>query len=264
MKQKEFARQVVEKIKDFPNVIGLAVGGSWITNEIDEYSDLDLTLVTETMISDNKGKMLEFAEKIGNLLSGFTGEHVGEPRVLICLYDNPLLHVDIKFVTIEEFRERVEDPTVLWEKEKALTNVIESTKSEWPKLDLQWIENRFWTWVHYATLKIGRGEYFEALDFLSYLRVFVISPLLQLKNGQLPRGLRKVEFNFTNSNLNKLVETVPEYDIYSICSSLESLITLYLELRTELFSNSIKLHKKVQQKTMEYLKETKIKVLKNK
>jgi len=46
--------------------------------------------------------------------------------------------------------------------------------------------------------KIGRGEYFEALDFISWLRVSVISPLFQLKGGRLPRGLRKVEFNFAN------------------------------------------------------------------
>jgi hypothetical protein len=31
------------------------------------------------------------------LLVGFTGEHVGEPRVLICLYGPPVLHVDLKF-----------------------------------------------------------------------------------------------------------------------------------------------------------------------
>jgi hypothetical protein len=170
MIQKEFAYHIVEKIKNNPEIIGLAVGGSWITEEMDEYSDLDLTLVTITKQSDNKQKMIDFASSFGILLNAFTGEHVGEPRVLICLYDNPFLHVDIKFVTVEEFKIRVEDPVILWEKNNVLTEIIESTKSEWPKLDFQWIEDRFWTWIHYAALKIGRGEYFEALDFLSYLR----------------------------------------------------------------------------------------------
>ena len=32
----------------------------------------------------------------------FTGEHVGESRVLICLYGPPLLHVDLKFVSLSD------------------------------------------------------------------------------------------------------------------------------------------------------------------
>ena len=59
------------------NVIGLAVGGSWITNEMDEFSDIDLVLVTKEKISDNKGMMFTYAMRLGNFLSGFTGEHVG-------------------------------------------------------------------------------------------------------------------------------------------------------------------------------------------
>ena len=38
------------------------------------------------------------AERFGDLLAAFTGEHVGEPRLLICLYGPELLHGDLKFV----------------------------------------------------------------------------------------------------------------------------------------------------------------------
>jgi len=264
MIQIEFAEQTVERVKNNPDVVGLAVGGSWITNEIDQYSDLDFVLVTKTKISDDKRKMINFASGLGNLLNAFTGEHIGEPRLLICLYDNPLLHVDIKFVTPDEFKRRVEDPVILWERENMLTEIIKSTKSEWPKLDFQWIEARFWTWVHYATLKIGRGEYFEVLDVLSYFRVNVIAPLLQLKNGQLPRGLRKVEFNFGNVDLEKLKATVPEYEINSIINSLEKIIELYQELRKDIYPDSIKLNEKLREKTQEFLNETKKKRFDNK
>jgi len=257
MIQREFAKQIIEKIQSNPDVVGLAVGGSWITNEMDDYSDLDLVLVSQTRFSDDKNKMISFASGLGDLLNAFTGEHVGEPRVLICLYDNPFLHVDIKFVTPEEFNERVEDPVVLWERDNILTEIIKSTKSEWPKLDFQWIEDRFWTWIHYATLKIGRGEYFETLDFLSYLRVTVIAPFMQLKNGQLPRGLRKVEFNFDNSDLEILKGTVPKYEINSIVNSLEQIIELYQGLRRELYPDSIKLNEVLRVKTQEFLIETK-------
>jgi hypothetical protein len=49
-----------------------------------------------------------FAGALGPLLSAFTGDHVGEPRLLICLYGPPLLHVDLKFVTPADLAERVE------------------------------------------------------------------------------------------------------------------------------------------------------------
>ena len=108
MIQKTFALNAVSVLEKDPNVLGLAVGGSWISGELDQFSDLDLVLITQEKVSDNKGLMLQYAGSLGQLLSGFTGEHVGEPRVLICLYDNPLLHVDIKFLTLPEFEQRVE------------------------------------------------------------------------------------------------------------------------------------------------------------
>lgn len=110
MIQREFADKAKTILEPDDNVIGLAVADSWLTNEIDEFSDLDLILVTKQKISNDKNLMLDYAKRLGNFLSGFTGEHVGEPRVLICLYNKPLLHVDIKFVTLDEFHSRIETP----------------------------------------------------------------------------------------------------------------------------------------------------------
>ena len=46
MIQQQFAEQAAQILKDDPIVIGLAVAGSWLTNELDEFSDLDLIIVT--------------------------------------------------------------------------------------------------------------------------------------------------------------------------------------------------------------------------
>lgn len=257
MIQKQFVEHVLTIIKDNPEIIGLAIGGSWITDEIDEYSDLDLILITKEKISDDKNKMFSLAKTFGNLLNAFTGEHVGENRLLICLYDNPLLHVDIKFLIIDEFYNRVEDPCVYWERNNCLTDIINSTESEWPEFDFQWIEDRFWTWIHYATLKLGRGECFEALDFLSYLRINVTAPLLQIKNGNLPRGLRKIEFNFKKTDIDRLSGTVPAYSAQDIFISLEKTIILYKELREILFPDSIVLHIETELKVLDYFYEIK-------
>jgi predicted nucleotidyltransferase len=152
MIQREFADKAKSILEPDDNVIGLAVSGSWLTNEIDEFSDLDLILVTRQNISSDKNLMLDYAKRLGNFLSGFTGEHVGEPRVLICLYDNPLLHVDIKFMTLDEFHSHIETPTLLIDKNGQLERAINNSQPKFPYPDYQWIEDRFWIWIHYALL----------------------------------------------------------------------------------------------------------------
>ncbi|MBC3542050.1 nucleotidyltransferase domain-containing protein [Rufibacter sediminis] len=242
------ARKILETDKD---VIGLAVGGSWLTNEMDEFSDLDLILVTREKISERKGAMLDYAKKLGTLLSGFTGEHVGEPRVLICLYDNPLLHVDIKFLTIAEFHSRVETPILLLDTDGQLQDALNNSTAKYPYPDYQWIEDRFWIWVHYALVKIGRGEYLEAFDFLGFLRMVVFGPLLHIKNGNLPRGVRKVERELNPEDLAQLKQTIPVYERQALLDSLQHAVALYRTLRTSLFEG-INLQKETERRVMEY------------
>lgn len=255
MIQREFANKAKTILETDDNVIGLAVAGSWITNKMDEFSDLDLILVTKKKISHEKNLMLDYAKRLGNFLSGFTGEHIGEPRVLICLYDNPLLHVDIKFVTLDEFQSRVETPTLLIDKEGQLEKVIKNSHAKFPYPDYQWIENRFWTWIHYALLKIGRGEYLEAYDFMGFLRMVVFGPLLHIKNDNLPRGVRRVETDLESEDLARLKRTIPTYNRQSLLVSLRNAVTLYRQLRRELFDNNVCLQNDAEQKVMNYFDE---------
>ncbi len=252
MIQKEFAEKVTAIVQKDPEVLGLAVAGSWIDNEMDEFSDLDLVLVTKEKTGGDKEKMLAYARSLGNLISGFTGEHVGEPRLLICLYDNPLLHVDIKFLTLPELQDRVEDPVVLFERDQQLSEVISRTKAKWPEPDLQWIEDRFWTWVHYACLKIGRGELMEAFDFLSFLRQTVLSPLMQLKNKKKIRGLRKVETQLNPSDMENLKITVAQYNKASVIKALDNVVSIYRSLRRKIYPESVQLQTQAEKKCMEY------------
>ncbi|WP_121356335.1 aminoglycoside 6-adenylyltransferase [Flavisolibacter nicotianae] len=255
MLQKEFAGKAAEILKEDENVIGLAVAGSWLTNEMDEFSDLDLILVTHERISSDKNRMLDYANRLGQLLSGFTGEHVGEPRVLICLYDNPLLHVDIKFVTLQEFHTRIETPTLLLDKDGQLQHALNNSTPKFPYPDFQWIEDRFWTWVHYALLKIGRGEYLEAYDFFGFLRMVVFGPLLHIKNGNLPRAVRKVETQLPAKDFAQLKATIPTYSKSSLLDSLQNSITLYRQLRNELFTTNVTLNGKTEKRVMAYFEE---------
>jgi predicted nucleotidyltransferase len=252
MIQRQFAEKAKIILEADENVIGLVVPGSWLTNELDDFSDLDLILVTKHKVSNDKNLMLDYAKRLGSLLSGFTGEHVGEPRVLICLFDNPLLHVDIKFLILDELYSRIETPTLLIDKSGQLEEVINNSQAKFPYPDYQWIEDRFWTWIHYALLKIGRGEYLEAYDFMGFLRMVVFGPLLHIKNDNLPRGVRKVETELKSEDLVKLKLTIPIYDRQSLLDSLRSAVSLYRQLRTELYQNKVNLYHDTEKKVMNY------------
>lgn len=255
--QKQFADNVTKVITNDPGVIGLAVAGSWLTNEIDEFSDLDLILVTKEKISDNRSKMLEYAGRFGNLLSGFTGEHVGEPRVLICLYDDPLLHVDIKFLTPDELSPRIENPVILADTDGQLQRSFDASEPRFPHPDYQWLEDRFWIWIHYGLLKIGRGEYFEAMDFLSALRMMVLGPLLHIRNGNLPRGVRRVETQLDRKDLDALKLTLAEYNRDSLLNALVNCVKIYNGLRKELYDHNVKMQTATEKRVMDFLEEIK-------
>lgn len=259
MIQQEFAYRVAGIVQRDETIRGLAAGGSWISGEMDEYSDLDLILITKEKVAGNKEQMLQYAKNFGDLISGFTGEHIGEPRVLICLYDNPLLHVDIKFLTLPEFYDRVENPVVLFERNNQLSEIINSTRAEWPQPDFQWIEDRFWTWVHYACLKIGRGELMEAFDFLSFLRMTVLSPLLQVKNNKQARGLRRVETALSLSDLENLKITIAQYTRPSVIKALDNSISIYKSLRRKIYPDTVCLQAEAEKKATAYFKTIKAK-----
>ncbi|WP_337042661.1 nucleotidyltransferase domain-containing protein [Emticicia sp. 17c] len=250
-----FVQRVIAFMEQSPDMLGLAVAGSWISKETDEFSDLDLVLVSEKSISHDPKQMKAIAAQLGSLLAAFTGEHVGEPRVLICLYDEPLLHVDLKFLQPHEFYERVEDPIIVWERNQTLSNIIAQTDSAWPYPDYQWIEDRFWVWIHYAALKIGRGELFEAYDFLAFLRMMVLGPLLLIKNGQQPRGVRKLETKLSEADLKAINKTAASLEKAALLQALWQSIAIYEALRKHLFDTTIDLKIAAELKVKEYLRQ---------
>ena len=226
-----FITNAIDCIQQDSDAVGLAVGGSWASGELDAYSDLDLVLITNRKIAPDTSQMQAYATKLGPMLASFRGDHVGEIRLLIALYGPSLLHVDIKFLTPDEFLHRVEDPIVLWERDRVLTTIMEKSMALYPPFDFQWTEDRFWIWAHYAALKIGRGEFFEAIDFLAFVRNTVLGPMLHLKNSSLPRGVRRAETTFGAVELTQLRKTVAMPERATLLSSLWEVMYLYESLR---------------------------------
>ncbi|MDZ8259253.1 nucleotidyltransferase domain-containing protein [Nostoc sp. ChiQUE01b] len=253
--QQELLEQILAKLQTDDRVLGVAIGGSYLTGEMDEYSDLDLIIVIDNVHYQEVLKERQLlASRLGKLLAAFTGEHVGEPRLLICLYDSPLVHVDLKFLLLQDFQtNRVENPIILWERVNLLTLAVSKNPRNYPPFDPQWIEDRFWVWVHYGATKLGRGELFEAIDFLSFLRGQVLAPLAKVQAGLLPRGVRNLEREIP-SYLSDFRQTIPaKHDQHEIARSFQHTIRLYCQLRSTLTMPELILRSQAEAACTKYL-----------
>lgn len=234
--------------------LAVAVGGSWRDGRMDRFSDIDLVIVHRSeSLSLSQRKVV--AESAGDLLVSFTGEHVGEPRLLICLYNNPLLHVDLKFVHLPAMAVRVEDPVVIWERDRVLTDVLATSQARFPHPDSQWIEDRFWVWLHYAAAKVGRGELFETLTFLSFMQQTVLGPLALMRNGALPKGVRQLETTLLPADLQAMQQTIAGYDRSSCLEALHKVVVYYRVLREAVMPATLTYRTRAEHRVMAYLEE---------
>src|SRR5260370_29485959 len=88
---------------------GLAAGGSFITGELDEHSDLDLVVVSLPEAShDVLREGPTIAQRLGPLLAAFPRDHVGEARLLSRRYAPPLPQLDLNVLSHHELPHRVE------------------------------------------------------------------------------------------------------------------------------------------------------------
>lgn len=251
--QKNFLSRAIDIVEKDSRFIGLAVGGSIAKGSVDEYSDIDFLVLVEPKAYE---KVLEnpkdIAKEFGSLLAGFTGEHVGDDRIFICLFGPPLLHVDFKFIIPGEKTHDGYLPTILVDK----NNIFSREVSEWverlPKVNIQWIEDRFWVWVHYAAVKVARGEFFETLDFLAFLRRTVLVPLALNEASTMGFGVRKVEQKIPDFS-RAMTDTIGKDSRESLIKALQACISLYLEQRQRFESGKIELRKEAEKYAVKFL-----------
>ncbi|HYL57299.1 MAG TPA: hypothetical protein VEU51_00410 [Candidatus Acidoferrales bacterium] len=229
----DFADRAAAALAADPRFLGLLAGGSYIGNQIDKYSDLDLVLVVRD--ADYGAVMTqrrEFAAALGRLQYAFIGEHVGEPRLLICLYAEPLLHVDLKFVILKDLDRLIETPVVLWERDGRVAERIAGGAPRWPNAAPEWFEERFWVWIHYLATKFGRGELFETIGGLSDIRSYVLGPMIARRRGAEQRGVRRIE-TVAPELAPRLSPTLGANSRAECARAIRETIELYRELRAD-------------------------------
>ena len=228
---------IVSTLSQDPRKVAIGASGSYASNTMDQYSDLDLVIAIEPNDYDQvMCQRFQLVEDITGFIAGFTGEHVGEPRLIIALYEPDLVHVDFKFVSLEDAAQRVDDTQIVWQRDPRLAEIYKNSDYTYPAPTIQWVEDRFWIWIHYGTGKIARGEYFEAMEFLSFLRTTVLSPLALSQNNMTPSGVRSIETRLPVF-AKKLADTIATPEKTSLVSAYRHCIALYLSLRDTMVVN---------------------------
>ncbi|WP_299083705.1 nucleotidyltransferase domain-containing protein [uncultured Paraglaciecola sp.] len=223
--------QIIETFSQDHRILGIGASGSYASDTMDKFSDLDLVIAIDPIFfAEVMRERFQLIDKVDGKIAAFTGEHVGEPRLVIALYEPDLVHVDFKFVSLPDTTTRVDDTKVLWERDGQLSTIYNNSNYQYPQPDIQWIENRFWIWIHYGATKIARGEYFEAIEFLSFLRTTALSPLALKQQGLTPSGVRTIEKRLP-AFTSRLKETVATPDREALIPAFQMCISLYIELR---------------------------------
>jgi hypothetical protein len=160
--------------------------------------------------------------------------------------------VDLKFVSLPDVAERVEDPEVLWERDGRVTEALGAGQARYPAPNRQWIEDRFWVWVHYGAGKVGRGELFEAQDMLAFLRARAIGPLALEAAGAQPNGVRRLEAK-APARARALEATVAAHTAAACLAALRAAADLYRTLRDAPGAPAVVRRSEAEEAAMAYL-----------
>jgi len=150
--------------------------------------------------------------------------------MLIVLYED-LVHADFEPIQISEIGSRNAGLAthLLWERDHGLSTAVGAKYEEDQSAELAWLEDRIWTWGWYVQTKVLRGELYEAIGGLQYIRDRVLFRLLAMLREERPSSARRAESR-VGPWTEKFAATVPRLTQESTMNALKSSIHLYVEL----------------------------------
>jgi len=211
-----------------PDVVAMVVTGSFATGIADELSDVDLRLYARPdAVEGVVARVPDLASAVGSVVALFVAEHLAIPTLTIVLYDD-LVHVDFDVVAADRAAEHNDGlpAVVLWEREP-ISDALPGTYAPEVAAGVRWMEARIWTWSWYIQSKVLRGELYEALDGLQYVRDQVLFRLLAFHGERRPAGGRRAEA-VVGDHRDAFARTIPRsLDPATVLAALREEIDLY-------------------------------------
>jgi hypothetical protein len=248
--QQEFLDRAVSIAEKDSRFIGLALHQE--SDHEHEFTDLEFVFVCAPIsFGDCAADLKGVAEALGPLLLSYEQEKTDAERELSCLYDEPLRRIDLRLLPTDGAA-MLRHPRVLWERDGTLSAELAKYRDVAPVIDLQWMEDRFWLWLHSAAMALKEGAIFEALHQMSCLRTRILAPMLLKKQAQPADALKGLE-QAGGDELSSLRATVPLYDARSCEISLREAAKLYVGLRETLAPEELVRHRRAEMAVMRHL-----------
>lgn len=152
-------------------VIGLYVYGS---PNADEYSDVDLSIFFKT--DEERKSFRNDIEKITKKIGKVKVETVGvnDERIYIVIFDPEELNIDMKFMLIYEDDNPYEFPVdIIYDPEGHLEKMVKDAPKLVIDIDRHYLDHgakQFYYGFLYFVLKVGRGQFWRALDVIDLYR----------------------------------------------------------------------------------------------
>jgi hypothetical protein len=237
-KHKDVLKNAIDYFAEDDRVPGLFISGSIVSGTMDEYSDIDLDVIVrddefESVFSERDRAV----ESIGRPLARFIADHLPiRVDMFIVLYEGPVkLDLDYIRASVLEPNWRWSRRHILKDTDGFLDDIVSRSKGlEAPSLSKERILNldeKFWTWCWYVFGKIQRGELWEALDGIHGIRTLAILSFFYSVVDLYNEGYRRLERKIPPDLVGNFRETIPQMTEASLFSALQSMISLYVELR---------------------------------
>ncbi|MFN7904219.1 MAG: hypothetical protein ACK5P5_03455 [Pseudobdellovibrionaceae bacterium] len=226
---KILCEKLIAFFRNEPGIIGSFISGSGAAGGMDFYSDLDLGFVCANNEAKEKIWSQRFDWKLPTWFHRMDADHV-KPYFIIYLFE-PHIHVDLCFYTMENLPSQLGGPCEVafdhldrlksWSQEMGRSAL---TPADWSNIVHE--EERFWTWVHYAWMHVGRGEYYDIAADFEFMRKIPHNWHARLKGSEkfITRRLEQTgELEFIES----MRQCFPTPDRSSLKTALLSLIAVH-------------------------------------
>lgn len=247
----EFLNRTVSLAEKDPRIVGVALHQE--SDQEKEFTTSELVLVCQPdSFEELSADLIGVAEALGPMMLAYEHSKGAGERELSCLYDEPLQRIDLRLLPLDNLSE-IHHPQVLWDRDEQFRLALAARRDPPPSLNLQWMEDRFWLWLHSAATALKEGAVFEAHHLMSCMRSRILAPLVLKKEGMnLTGGLHELEKS-DGENLSSLRATVPLYDARSCEISLREAAKLYVDLRETLAPADLVRHRRAEMAVMRHL-----------
>ena len=238
--QRDLLERVLACYTADERVLGLMLYGSLAQGEGDEFSDIDLNVVTDPPHhADLLAEAPVTAGSFGRLLYNFRGAS-DEPTQFYAYFDNHV-KLDLDFILPGQLDVYVERRShrVFKDVTGELAQAVEQSERLPERFvpdpaDLAALDAMLWIRCTDAANKTVRGELWRAHAVVEYLRKETLASLAACLDGLRPTGYRRIETRVSPEWLRGWEATVAQPTRESLLAALAALIDCYSRLRDAL------------------------------